>query len=580
MLILRAWVTLAAMNTKRVFAPSGSPGIASGLKKPGRNLAIVCGVALCSFFPVSTVQAESTSSGSWLDGLTVFGSVRVRPEFRGNPDFNRKTDDTGEFVGSRIQLGFEKYISEETRIVIRMQDSRVWGGTPGSDTGFGTASDQSGESLDLREGYLRSDNLLGPLGITVGRQMLDYGSGRQIGALGWSNVGRSFDALELHWNLGIWKASLAAAVLAEEDGDGGGNSTQVGRSNPSGIEFQCNPSTNQCTVTANTPRELDDAYLAVLYNEIRIHPQFQVEPYYIGVFKKWIPASTSAVPGLPVAPKERSRQRDNLHTVGLRITNKTVDGKSASPMFDYSVEGAFQFGLNGQRVQAGWDLLDQRDPAGNPVHTQRQRYEAHAVYADLGFKPVDFLRIGVMGDLATGDPDRTDAVVSTYTQLYPTNHAPMGDMDLIGSRNLIARAISFTFDFKEYGSMKLAYWHYRKHKDQDSFYGNGGAVARDANGELLSTETRSNSRYSSVLDTSGKISENSVAQLSSQLFHEYNFTYGISVRSLKISLGYGQAYALSSIRHRVDDAFDGLALQERAFDPRSDFAYFMISGTF
>ena len=105
-------------------------------------------------------------------------------------------------------------------------------------------------------------------------------------------------------------------------------------------------------------------------------------------------------------------------------------------------------------------------------------------------------------------------------------------------------------------------------------------MARDANGELLSTETRSNSRYSSVLDTSGKISENSVAQLSSQLFHEYNFTYGISVRSLKISLGYGQAYALSSIRHRVDDAFDGLALQERAFDPRSDFAYFMISGTF
>lgn len=536
--------------------------------------------SIALLLPYNPVTAEQWESTTWLDGLTLFGMARLRPEFRANGDFNRNTDDTDEFVASKIQFGIHKKFTEDTSIVLRLQDSRLWGGSPGSDTGFSTANDATGESLDLREGYIKSDNLLGPLGITAGRQILEYGGGRQIGATDWNNVGRSFDALEFHWDLGFWNASLLGAVLAEEDNNGGGNSTDVGRSNASDFTFNCDATTGACTVQANTAREMDDAYMAVFYNELKFHPQFQVEPYYIGVYKKWIPATTSPFPGLPVPPRQRDRQRDNLHTLGIRFTNKTVNGKSASDFIDYSFEFAYQTGFNGQRVQSGWDILNQTDPNGNPIYTDRQYYDAYAAYGEIGIIPVDFMRIAVAADLASGDPDRTDAAVATYQQLFPTNHGAMGDMDLVGSRNLVGRALKLGFALGKFGNLQLAYWHFKKHKAQDSLYGNGGEVLRDLDGELLSTETQSNARYMEVLDSSGKIAEHNVSQLGTQLFHEYNLIYSFKANGLKFNMGYGQAHALDAVRHAVDETHVRPDLRSPAFDPRSDWAYFMLTAEF
>lgn len=526
------------------------------------------------------LQAEDWSFSDWLDDLTLFGSARFRPEIWTNQDFNRKTDDTTDLVGSKIQFGLAKKLAENTTMVLRLQDSRLWGGSPGSDTGFSTANRATEESVDVREAFIQSDELIGPFGFKMGRQILNYGSGRQLGANEWNNVGRSFDAMEFHWTWGIWNASVFGALLAEEDNDGTGNTTAVGRFNSSGFDFDCDPVTGICSVQASTVRELDDAYMAGMYNELKFHPNFQAEPYYIGVYKKWIPATTSPFPGLPIPPKARERQRDNLHTFGIRFTNKTVDGKSASSFFDYSVEVAYQTGYNGERQQARWDILDQRDPAGNPVYTERKYYDAYAAFADIGIRPVDFMRIGFMGDVASGDPDRTDMAVATYSQLFPSYHAPLGDMDLIGSRNVIARGIRLDFSLAKYGNLKLAYWHYRKHKIQDSYYDNGGRVAVNEDGDPLSTESQGNLKYSPVLDSQGKITEHTSAQLSSQLFHEYNITYGFNTAGLEFRFGYGLAHALSSVRNRVDENFNRYDLQNRAFDPRSQFGYFMLTAKF
>ena len=70
------------------------------------------------------------SEDSWSDGLTVFGMARIRPEFHGNSDFNHRTDDVNEYTGSIVQFGLEKKLSPETSIVLRVQDSRLWGGLP------------------------------------------------------------------------------------------------------------------------------------------------------------------------------------------------------------------------------------------------------------------------------------------------------------------------------------------------------------------------------------------------------------------------------------------------------------------
>ncbi|MCB1167057.1 MAG: alginate export family protein, partial [Leptospiraceae bacterium] len=503
-----------------------------------RTIATILTIVIILFGagPRSSLWAvDHWDSANWLDGFSVFGMVRFRPFFTANEDFDRSTDDTSEFVGQKIQFGIEKKFTEDTRMLLRFQDSRLWGGNPGSDAGHSTANDNTSDSLDVREAYLESNNVLGPIGVKIGRQIIHYGSGRQLGRADWNNVGRSFDALEFHWSLGPWKSHLFGAVIAEEDSDSGGNNTHVGRSNASGFNFNCDATTLACTVTASTARELDDAYMAAFYNEIELHPQFQIEPYYIGIYKKWIPATTSAYPGFPVAPKERSRQRDNLHTFGIRITNKTVNGKSASDMFDYSVEGAWQTGTTGQRVQAGWDYLNQTDSAGNPIYTEKVFYGGYAANAEVGYRPLPFMRIALIYDRASGDPNRNDGTASTYYQLYPANHSPMGIMDMVGWRNMEGKAAAMDFAFGKYGSLHLKYWHFRKDKLQDSWYGSGGSAVTDSNGNPLSTETSSNARYNEVLNSNGTIKEHSAAELGQSLFHEYNIEYVLGSEGLELA---------------------------------------------
>lgn len=141
-------------------------------------------------------QEESTK-------VTFDAQVRVRSEFDGR-DFNAQTD-LNTFSLLRARLGAHVVAKEDVEVYIQVQDSRAFGSAPHT-----LANTQN---LDLHQGYLMVRNLWQkPIHFKVGRQELKYGNERLLGAVGFSNVGRSFDAFLLRFgnrsNLDLFGAIL------------------------------------------------------------------------------------------------------------------------------------------------------------------------------------------------------------------------------------------------------------------------------------------------------------------------------------------------------------------------------------
>ena len=122
--------------------------------------------------------------------FSVTGQIRNRMEWS-DLDFTSGDGDVVELLRSRLRVTARP--QKETTIVVEVQDARRWGEE--DDTLDGSAG-----QLDFHQAYLKLDDMFGqPFSFTVGRQELVYGSERMIGAVGWSNTGRAFDALRLHF---------------------------------------------------------------------------------------------------------------------------------------------------------------------------------------------------------------------------------------------------------------------------------------------------------------------------------------------------------------------------------------------
>ena len=527
---------------------------------------------------------------SWMDGFRIFGSVRFRPEFHGNYDFDTRRDDNAEFVGQRIQLGFEKSFGDDIVARIVLQDSRVWGGSPGSDNGLSTANSASNEGTDLREAWLEVRHLFElPLAVEAGRQILAYGDERLVGGLEFTNVGRSFDALRFKWETPFFDSHLFGAVLAEEDSDAAGNNTAVGAANSSGRRFTCNQTTGACAVSAATPRELDDAYFTGLYNTLRVGELFSLDLYALGVHKKWIPRGTpiANIAGAEVTSQDRDRQRDNLYTFGARLTNRKKGKDEATGPFDYSLEYAAQRGSTGEEIAASWDVLNikvpRRDLFGNvlldstgtaqtvPLYVEKRRYAAYAYAGNAGLT-IGRFRLGGEVAVASGDGNRSDGVTQTFSNLFPTNHAHYGQADLVGWANMRAHSADVTVKLGRFGRVQVAYWRFQKHRSQDGWYDVAGALKSGA-----STESTANSRFGHTTDSTGAVTSRSVGSLRRDLFHELDLTYWADYKQVSFVAGYSRVQAGDSV---ADVRNDVLAPQDRrrpSFDPRADFAFVMVT---
>ena len=119
---------------------------------------------------------------------TFNGQIRHRFEMD-NKDFNSETK-LNNFNLLRSRLGVTYQNNKNLSAFFQVQDSRTFGEE------FSTLSDGSANNLDLHQGYFSIKNVFElPLDIKVGRFEAAYGGQRLIGAVGWHNIGRSFDGL-------------------------------------------------------------------------------------------------------------------------------------------------------------------------------------------------------------------------------------------------------------------------------------------------------------------------------------------------------------------------------------------------
>lgn len=554
------------------------------------------------------------------EALDLDGMVRLRPEWKYNLNFDRydlscsgtickQRDDNQEFTGMRSEVGVTAKLSERSAARVRFQDSRVLGGERGSDSGLATANDDTRQSVDVREAWLELRKIGGTIDLRAGRLILAYGDQRLIGPLDWTQVGRSFDGLRLTYEHGAWSSDAFAVQLAEQDSDAGGNTTGVGATN----------------------NDLDDAHLFGLYNSWKVHDQFQMEPYYLGLAFSPVqrsqpvqdPATVQAGGGVSIiTAQDRSRERDRLHTVGLRLTNRTAGGGKRAPgALDWSLEYAWQSGQSGRYVAAGWDYAQVTAPlpaalftaTANPcrvynsstngcrIYTERQRYDAFAGAATFGYRLTEELRLGVDGVVASGDPNRNDGSISTFHNLFPTNHGVFGQADLTAWQNLKAWALKVDYDFGDLGKIRLAYWYADKFRKQDAWYKvTGGGQTGATN---VSTESSSNARFATEYAADSSASALGVAHLRRHLFTEYDIAYERKAAGIEWSAGYSLIFGGDAVgalkddlairqelyaRRVAQDLTDGdidrpaefLALQRPGFRKQAHFGYLMATARF
>lgn len=169
---------------------------------PGVEKSICChgGKPMCD---ASTCPMHDASTTTEKQKWTLGGEARFRFETRDNKDLNSATPDHNSFTGTRVRLnvGFEP--SENLQAFIQPQFSEVWGQGTANLSGNGTLTGGivnsggfSDPSVTMHQAYANW-KMCSKFHLIVGRQEMSYGDEVVIGPVGFSNIGRSFDAVLL-----------------------------------------------------------------------------------------------------------------------------------------------------------------------------------------------------------------------------------------------------------------------------------------------------------------------------------------------------------------------------------------------
>lgn len=140
--------------------------------------------------------------------LTWGGQVRVRGEVRDpTPGIG---GDGITFTSMRTRASLLAALDGDVSIFIQLQDVRLFGEERS------TLADFSADGLDLHQGYIDlgspGDGLFG----RFGRQEVQFGGERLIGAVGWTQQGRAFDGARLEGAGGFGVVRLLGARLSND----------------------------------------------------------------------------------------------------------------------------------------------------------------------------------------------------------------------------------------------------------------------------------------------------------------------------------------------------------------------------
>nr|WP_036040905.1 alginate export family protein [Leptospira alstonii] len=533
---------------------------------------------------------EPKKETPWHESVKLGGLVRIRPEARYNYDFDKFKNDNVSFVGAKAQIWIEKEFTEKTKSKITLQDSALWGGEKGSSIGLDTANDNTRQSVGIREAWIESKELIGPVTLQAGRQILKYGDERLVGALEWNNVGRSFNGFRLKIDKELFSSHAWAMIVGEQDSDVAGNSTNLGKRNSFPIQYTCPPnslSPSACTFTAELSKQQQgDATFTGFYNTFKPSDLLHIDAYYIGLYKKWLPHNNSTILLLPNPETiPRDSRYDQLHTFGLRLSNRTSPDKKAKIPFDFSIEYARQTGRNGLNIAPSWDSLNTNfstvDPLTgktmtNNVYKERQAYDAYAFALDFGYTIGSF-RLGGVYDIGSGDPNRKDGKIATFSNLFHSNHGFFGEADQVSWVNMIGKSANLTWDGGEFGKLKIAYWIVDKQKRQDGWYDVTGTLKDGA-----STESYANNRFKDpyIQNEKGALDQRGVTTLGKNLFREIDMLYSFKYKDILWALGGSWIFAGDAVRRKLNDDSISPEFRKTNFLPQAQFGYLMMTVQF
>lgn len=161
---------------------------------------IVCLLIITSLF--SMVFATDFSVNSQVR----YRLESVDKDFDSTTGFNLQN-----YLRSRIGIKFK---NESVTTFIQLQDSRVMG----SETN--TLTDGNADIMDFHQAYFNINNLFDtPINLKIGRFESVYGGQRLIGAVGWHNIGRSFDGLLCNYKNELIDVDIFNYKIVESSGD-------------------------------------------------------------------------------------------------------------------------------------------------------------------------------------------------------------------------------------------------------------------------------------------------------------------------------------------------------------------------
>ncbi|MEE8573822.1 MAG: alginate export family protein [Thermodesulfobacteriota bacterium] len=416
------------------------------------------------------------------------GQLRVRGEWRDNvlfqDNYNGGTYDDRDqaYINQRVRLTGVAHPTDDTTVKITIQDTREWGvngtrvpnGGPwltdenntncisrssddSDDDDLGgnenalrnVTNDEHCNGLDMHESWVKIDDLFGfdGLSIKVGRQEMNFGDQRLIGAFGWNEYGRSFDAVRVDYGSDQVDVTLFASKIADQTA----GFLNSGDSNDRDQDFY-----GLYTTVKVIPNNSLDIYVLWL----RDASQNQFIGNNTGTL------ITAAIPGDGAANTCAGwlgfcyiDKTQNLYTFGARLKGQVAG-------IDYTFELPVQTG--------SIDMGDRGVPPGVSPSVDYD-ISAWAFAAKFGYTlPIpQKIRLGLDYAIASGDDDAMDSDLETFNNLFPTNHGHYGHIDQQGWRNMESMGINLTWQALSNLKLYAAMWSFKLAEEEDGWYGAG-----------------------------------------------------------------------------------------------------------
>lgn len=152
--------------------------------------------------------------------LSLGGQYRLRYEGLFNYDLDNDAGADNDYFTQRVRVNLGVEINDMFSTFFQVQDAREWGEEA-------STVDDAADGFDLHQGYLDvRDNPWFGGNTRVGRQEINLGDQRLIGALDWKSSARAFDGILQSWKFEPGTL-LAFAIQAREVLDNSNNDARV-----------------------------------------------------------------------------------------------------------------------------------------------------------------------------------------------------------------------------------------------------------------------------------------------------------------------------------------------------------------